>query len=70
MQTLYPAPVLRPTDHPVFTVPGCSLHAVSIDEMHTIDLGILQHLCGSLLWGLTYEGPLQGSPQERLLQIW
>eukprot|EP00969_Alexandrium_andersonii_P338140 14943691-Alexandrium_andersonii.AAC.1 len=38
--------------------------------MHTIDLGILQHLCGSILWRLTYEGNLQGTARQRLLQIW
>ena len=58
-------------DHPVFTVPGASLFCVSIDEMHTVDLGVLQELAGSILWTLVYDNPtLEGNAEKKLDIVW
>eukprot|EP00969_Alexandrium_andersonii_P250732 11081408-Alexandrium_andersonii.AAC.1 len=39
LTTLKTPPCPRPTNHPIFSVPCTSLFCVSIDQMHTVDLG-------------------------------
>eukprot|EP00969_Alexandrium_andersonii_P097950 4324008-Alexandrium_andersonii.AAC.1 len=54
----------------MWDAPGASLRAVSIDVMHTRDLGVYSELCGSLLWSFVYDSYLEGDAQKKLDLVW
>eukprot|EP00969_Alexandrium_andersonii_P079572 3508430-Alexandrium_andersonii.AAC.1 len=70
METIYTAPQPPPNQHPIWRAPGCSLFSITIDEMHTEDLGVVLEYLGSVLWTLVYDGQLQGTADQRLELIW
>ena len=50
MATTLTPPQPAPSSHPVFTIVGVSLFSIALDIMHVFDLGVLQHLVGSLFY--------------------
>eukprot|EP00969_Alexandrium_andersonii_P127040 5614797-Alexandrium_andersonii.AAC.1 len=70
MSTVLSPPQARPSQHPIWDVFGLSRFSVSLDYMHTMHLGILQHWLGSVLWTFVYDGPYTGNAQENLDRVW
>ena len=46
-----------------------SQHNLEVDELHTIYLGILQYMLGSVLWVMCYKSII-GEPSEILQRVW
>ena len=44
-----------PFKHPVFSVFGVTGETISIDSMHTVDLGVTSHILGNVLKEIIYE---------------
>ena len=67
--TLTP-PQPAPSNHPVFTIVGVSLFSIALDIMHVFDLGVLQHLVGSLFYIWVWHGQLAGAVPSRVDRLW
>lgn len=59
---------LAPSDHPIWTVPGCTRASAMYDWMHTVDMGLIPHMVGSTLAELMREGP--SSQKRNLENVW
>ena len=66
----HPPQALPPSGHPIWRTPGVSLFTLSVDEMHTNDLGTSAHFFASCFYTFVYEGGLAGTLDERMNQIW
>ncbi len=60
----------RPRPHSLFADLGLTVTHVNVDAMHCLDLGVAQHVCGSTLHLLMFEGVLDGSIEARAQSIW
>ena len=58
--------------HPVFDSPlvGLIVWLVMIDVLHTLDLGICQHIGGSIFYLLAFDADLPGNLTDRLNSLW
>ena len=70
LETVYAPPQPAPNEHPIWRAPGASLFAVTIDEMHTEDVGVILEYIGSVLWTFVYDSELEGNPDARMRTIW
>lgn len=59
----------RPEHHPLFDLPGCGILAFTPDIMHTLHLGVYQHLLGSTLQ-LLVGHIMPGTPEQNIERIW
>ena len=58
-------------DHPVWDLAGVTRwHCQGGDLMHTGCLGVVAWFLGSVLWGLVYDGPFEGSVDRRIKAVW
>lgn len=55
-----PEEMMSAFHHKLFSVPGVNPLAISIDCLHTLDLGVSSHIVSNLLWEL-----LEKMPQNR-----
>ena len=63
-------PQRAPSNHPAFTIAGVSLFSIALDIMHVFDLGVLQHLVGSLFYMWVWHGQLAGTVASRVDRLW
>ena len=58
--------------HEVFSEPrvGLSLFHIALDVLHILDLGVCQHVAGSILHILAFDADLRGDLDSRLDMIW
>ena len=70
--------LMSPTDwhfmdnHILFSTPqvGLNLWHVSIDVMHCLDLGVSQHIVGSVAYMLVFDAPWTGNTEARITTVW
>jgi hypothetical protein len=64
-------PQPRPSAAAVFGIPGVTLFSVRLDLLHILDLGVLQHFLGSVLFGLIFDREVPGRTLAlRLATVW
>ena len=58
--------------HMVFESPrvGLNLFHICLDLLHIIDLGIAQHICGSIIHMLVFDTGLPGRCEDKMLRVW
>ena len=59
--------------HWLFTLPCVTIFNVLADVMHTVDIGVTQHLVGNVLFELCYDPrylPAYNTPAARLQEVW
>ena len=58
--------------HILFKTPavGLNLFHVCLDILHILDLGVCQHICGSVLFLMVWDTALQGDLEQRMLTVW
>lgn len=71
MGTILCPPQPRASDFPGFSIPGVTIFTVRVDSMHVLDLGIIAHLVGNMLFHLVFDAGLPGGrTQLRVLHLW
>ena len=58
--------------HILFKTPavGLNLFHVCLDILHILDLGVCQHICGSVLFLMVWDTALQGDLEQRMQIVW
>ena len=59
----------HPRRHPVFNVLCIGIHNLHVDVLHTLGLGVAQHLLGGVIWILVHER-FRGTLAANLEQVW
>ena len=60
----------KPSDHPLWTVPGLSVHSIGWDVLHGMDLGPSLHVAANILEDLLQNAALGRGAEERLATLW
>jgi len=60
----------HPQCHRFFQILHCGLHSVVIDKMHTLSLGVAQHVGANVLFELVWKALPVGTLQLKLLTVW
>ena len=61
----------RSPAHPLQdTSVGSQLVFVCLDILHILDLGVCQHICGSVLFLMVWDTALQGDLEQRMQTVW
>ena len=60
----------HPHCHRFFNILHCGLHAVVIDIMHTMSLGVAQHVGANVLFELVWSAIPSGTLQQKLMEVW
>ena len=58
--------------HPLFDKPavGLNMHHICLDILHVLDLGLVQHINGSILFLLVWDAGLFGTLDVRIDAVW
>ena len=58
--------------HILFKTPavGLNLFHICLDILHILDLGVCQHICGSVLFLMVWDTALQGDLEKRTETVW
>jgi len=63
--------LIKPSQHPIWNIPGLTRYHAPGDLMHTGCLGVILWLLGSVLWELLYDCDyFTGTVKSRLEQLW
>ena len=60
----------HPRSHRFFGILHCGLYSIVIDIMHTLSLGVAQHVGANVMFELIWHVLPNGSLQQRLMDIW
>lgn len=59
----------RKYKHPLFKVPALNSQCIFLDVLHSIDLGVSCHVCGSVLWDLIEDEMPQSNRPDRCVAV-